>query len=486
MVVYFIRRIFQLVSKGGYGALISTNSLRDGDNRRGGLEYLIRNSGEIAMARRNLTWPGGANLVVSLVSIRKGQLSASPILDGKVVSGINDFLEESCATEIEAQCILENKALVFQGVIILGDGFLLSPAEGAALLKDKRNLDVVLPCLNGDELNNGPDQAPQRSIINFRNWSESVARSYPDPFAIVEEKVKPFRLTQNRERNRKFWWIYAEHRPGLTLAVSRLDRCFVSTKTTKFLCFSLVPTTTVFTQSLNVIASNRWELFAVLQSSLHDAWARKYSRSHVTRLAYAPTDCFENFALPRSLLRIPHPGLAALGEQYHEHRQVLMLRLWLGLTDVYNLFHSSALEAELHKHFSDRSRRDPEGLRIPEEHRAAALAYPFETALRDLEKLRRLHVELDLAVRDAYGWEDLELGHAFHEVETLPENDRTRYTLSPEARKELLRRLLQENHARAAEEAAATALPAAAKAARKPRTTKTPKVTVSPGELDLF
>jgi hypothetical protein len=163
-----------------------------------------------------------------------------------------------------------------------------------------------------------------------------------------------------------------------------------------------------------------------------------------------------------------------------------MLRLWLGLTDVYNLFHSSALEADLRKHFSDRARRDPEGLRIPEEHRAAALAYPFETAFRDLEQLRRLHVELDLAVRDAYGWQDLELGHAFHEVETLPENDRTRYTLSPEARKELLRRLLQENHARAAEEAAATKLPAAAKAARKPRTTKTAKVTVSPGELDLF
>lgn len=140
----------------------------------------------------------------------------------------------------------------------------------------------------------------------------------------------------------------------------------------------------------------------------------------------------------------------------------------------------------LHKHFSDRARRDPEGLRIPEEHRAAALVYSFETALHDLEQLRRLHVELDLAVRDAYGWQDLDLGHAFHEVETLPENDRTRYTLSPEARKELLRRLLQENHARAAEEAVATTLPAAAKAARKPRTTKTAKVTVSPGELDLF
>ena len=66
--------------------------------------------------------------------------------------------------------------------------------------------------------------------------------------------------------------------------------------------------------------------------------------------------------------------------------------------------------------------------------------------------MRRLHRELDLAVRDAYGWQDLDLGHDFHEVETLPENDRVRYTIRPAARKEVLKRLLALNHERAAEE----------------------------------
>jgi len=42
----------------------------------------------------------------------------------------------------------------------------------------------------------------------------------------------------------------------------------------------------------------------------------------------------------------------------------------------------------------------------------------------------------DLAVRDAYGWQDLDLEHAFHEVETLPDNDRVRYTISLAARRE--------------------------------------------------
>lgn len=40
-------------------------------------------------------------------------------------------------------------------------------------------------------------------------------------------------------------------------------------------------------------------------------------------------------------------------------------------------------------------------------------------------------------------------------MEALPENDRTRYTITPQARKELLTRLLKLNHQRAAEEAAA-------------------------------
>jgi hypothetical protein len=39
-------------------------------------------------------------------------------------------------------------------------------------------------------------------------------------------------------------------------------------------------------------------------------------------------------------------------------------------------------------------------------------------------------------------------------VETLPENDRVRYTISPAARKEVLKRLLALNHQRAKEETA--------------------------------
>ena len=86
--------------------------------------------------------------------------------------------------------------------------------------------------------------------------------------------------------------------------------------------------------------------------------------------------------------------------------------------------------------------------------------------LDGLLELRRLHVALDNAVRDAYGWVDLNLGHGFVEVETLPENDRVRYTISPAARKEVLKRLLALNQERASQEAAQVLALGAGKAKR--------------------
>ena len=71
---------------------------------------------------------------------------------------------------------------------------------------------------------------------------------------------------------------------------------------------------------------------------------------------------------------------------------------------------------------------------------------PDETSA-DIQKLRQLHVEMDNAVADAYGWTDLDLGHGFHETK-----QGVRYTISEPARREVLARLLKLNHERYAEE----------------------------------
>ena len=65
----------------------------------------------------------------------------------------------------------------------------------------------------------------------------------------------------------------------------------------------------------------------------------------------------------------------------------------------------------------------------------------FIEAARDILHLRELHKQMDETVLKAYGWEDIDLAHDFYEVDYLPENDRVRYTISPDARKEVLKRL---------------------------------------------
>lgn len=53
---------------------------------------------------------------------------------------------------------------------------------------------------------------------------------------------------------------------------------------------------------------------------------------------------------------------------------------------------------------------------------------------------------MEQAVSEAYGWQDIKLRQNFYEVDYLPENDRVRYTIHPESRKEILKCLLEHNH----------------------------------------
>ena len=125
---------------------------------------------------------------------------------------------------------------------------------------------------------------------------------------------------------------------------------------------------------------------------------------------YAPRDCLETFPFPNRVSE-QRATLDHIGETYHKHRRQLMLDRQEGLTKTYNRFH------------------DP------------------DEAAADIARLRELHVEMDNSVAAAYGWQDLDLSHGFHET-----GQGLRFTISEAARREVLTRLLQLNHERYAEE----------------------------------
>ena len=456
LVTFFLRRNYQIVKKGGFNAILTTNSIIDGKTREGGLDVILnKQSGSINFAVRSTKWPGVANLFVSLLGVVKDNWKCQRQLDGKSVDYISSFFEDypDLGDPFELN---QNKDQMFQGSIFLGDGFLLSYEERNRLVaSDPKNADVIFPVINGKEVNSDPKQKPGRCIINFFNWSKENSATYKSPFKIVVDRVKPVRDKVKRKSNRENWWIYAEHRPGLYNSLKKVKYCFLIARTTKHLSFSKSPINHVFTDALFVYVNDKFSKIAILQSNLHNEWARKYSGSLETRLRYSPSDCFVTFPFPQNISTAKETQLERLGEEYHDFRKKIMLKMQLGLTKTYNQFHNPYLKEfsieDIEKIPSLKAKDfqklyGKETVNLWKHLEKTEGVCSFNDAVKDIIQLRRMHKQMDETVLKAYSWEDIDLEHNFYEVDYLPENDRIRYTISPNARKEILNRLLKLNH----------------------------------------
>ncbi|MBV8129423.1 MAG: hypothetical protein JO114_17395 [Planctomycetaceae bacterium] len=417
---YFFLLAASLLREGGQLGFLATNTIAQGDTREVGLDQLTAMGCVLPRAVPSRKWPGTANLEVAHVWLRKGRWASPFVLDEKPVSGITAFLTEPGTVSGPPHRLAANAGKSFQGSIVLGMGFVLEPEEAQRLIaKNRHNKDVLYPYLNGEDLNSRPDQSPSRWVINFFDWPLDrktapepgrlcgpVAADYPDCLAIVEEKVKPERMKNNRKVYREKWWHFAEKRPELYCTIAGMERVLVCPIVTKYVSFNFVSSGIVYMHKLCVFAYDSFDALAVLNSSFHEPWVREFCSTLETRLNYSPADCFENFPLPDH-----RRVLQAVGLSFNDHRHKIMLSRQEGLTKTYNRFHN-----------------------------------PAESAT-DIQKLRDLHVEMDKAVGAAYGWSDLDLGHGIHETK-----QGIRFTISESARREVLTRLLKLNHERYAEE----------------------------------
>jgi hypothetical protein len=217
-----------------------------------------------------------------------------------------------------------------------------------------------------------------------------------------------------RKANRERWWRYAEARPGLERAVAGLREVIVQPFTAKYLFPTFVDARSVFAHPLVVIVQPTFSIYALLQSSLHEKWVWQHGSTSLDLLRYTASSVLETFPLPRE-----SKSLESLGKTYYDFRQRLIYSRNEGLTVIYNNFHNPTVVSD------------------------------------DIEKQRSLQRELDLGVAAAYGWTDLKLNHDFHGTE-----QGLRYTISEDARREVLDRLLVLNHRRHDEEQGGTALSA--------------------------
>lgn len=450
LVAFFFLRAAELMRQEGDFGLIATNTLAQGDTREVGLRQLER-SCEIRAAWTDVPWSGDATVATSQVVLRKGktrrlsftddvltlnadtsalisEYAGQKLLNDRAVTYISSFLSDG-ESEWEAKPLKVNAEIAFQGSIVLGEGFLTTAEQAAAwIAEDPRNAEVLFPYLIGEDVTSHPEQAPSRWVINFWDWTENKAKDYPLIYKWLRNAMLSNAQKLGTDRF-NIWWQFWRPRSALYHALGRghafakhpkrwdknkvpLSRVLVTSRVSKHGFMSFISNNSIISEAVCVFASSDAALFALLQSTVHRAWAYKMCSRMRTDLRYTPSSAFDTFPRPTAL----HTELSKLGERLNNERAAALKERQIGLTALYNTLHN------------------------PENKDADILA------------LRGLHADLDALAARAYGWDDLDMSHVFRTVAYLPDNDNLRHTLAEDTRLEIVRRLTLLNKERWEEE----------------------------------
>ena len=418
---YFFRRAASLIRGGGYLGLIATNSITQGLNLRVALEYLCNMGFTIYIASSSLKWPGAGAVEVSVIHLRSGSWIGPRILDGQIESDISPSLTSQRTDP--AKPLLQNVGKVYAGPFVYGDGFLLTVEESRSMISAApENAEVILPYLIGQDINGNKTHAPSRYVISFEERTEEEARKYFLPFGRLKRDVFPIRNAMNPPardmRVKTQWWKFFHPRLTLIEALKRCDAVCARSQVSTHHAVAIVPSALIPSHFVIVFLGPVDLVFPIIQSGFHEewVWSTASSLGGFNNTRYIQRDCFQTFPFPRNYFSEPvlFAAVVTAGRNYHEHRKQILLSREEGLTKMYNRFHDSADESS------------------------------------DIAQLRRLRIEMDQAVLDAYGWSGLDLDHGFHETKKS-----VRYTFNESARREVLNRLLALNHQRYADEVSA-------------------------------
>ncbi len=468
---YFLRRAYGLLREGGCFGLIATNTISQGDTRVGGLAVLRSEGANLYDVRRRVEWPGAAAVIVSVIHCRRGATEHKRI-DGAIVDDITAFLMPS-GPDVPPQKLAREGYRCFQGNIVLGIGFTFDDKSdkatplaelGRLLEADPSNQERVFPYLGGREVNDHPAHQNHRYVINFEEMSEAEARRWPDLFALLEAKVYPERATKDAKKYPRMvheWWKYWCYRTELYEHTKGFERVLVVPLISKHLSICLLPADYVISHKLAAFSLEGMAAFAILQSRVHEIWARFFSSTLGDGLNYSPTDCFETYPFPTGWEA--NEALERAGQRYYDYRAQLMLRTETGLTKTYNRFH-------------DRDEDSPE-----------------------IQQLRELHEAMDHAVLEAFGWSELaeRVSNEFqleYEVAEDEGGGRSkkkpwRYKWPERVHDEVLARLLALNHQRVVQRVvgrAATDKSSKKKCSKRKRTKRKTKRKPSATQPALF
>ena len=377
LVSYWFERAREMVASGRAKrcGLLATQAIRNGLNRT--VLDRIKQSGDIFMAFSDRVWIlDGAAVQVSIIGFDDGTESQRH-LNGQEVNRVNADLTASLDLT-KRKRLQENQGLAYSGTKKYGpfeieDALALEMLAAIGNPNERTNRDVVKPWVNGLDVT---QRGRNMWIIDFGvNTSLEEAALYEKPFEYVQRLVKPIRQKDRDAATRDNWWLFQRPRPEMRTALIELDRFIVTPAVSKHRFFTWLEHPTVPDQQLVVIATNDDYMLAVLESNLHELWARANAsqlRDALSGTRYTLTTTFETFPFPWPPGHEPvdDPRVEAIAQAARE--LVEKRDAWLNPPD--------ATEADLKK-------------------RTLTNLYNQRPTWLDLA-----HKKLDAAVFDAYGW----------------------------------------------------------------------------------
>lgn len=408
---FFFRRCGQLVRHSGTFGLLATNTISQGVTRGVGLSKLLESGWRIYNAAKSFNWPGKAAVIASMVSLFNGEWKGGTRLGTTLCSNISSMLDADDPIQGEPHPLHSNKSLCHEGSTIWGEEFIISEEFAHNLIdEDARNRQVVKPVIGGVDLNNSVVVSPPRWVIDMGERDFEEARQYAGPFEYLERSIYPKRKDLDPDKYRRVvegWWKYFNARQGMYRAIEEngfrriLARCRVS----DFHIIEWLPTGIVYLDTVMLFLLDQWWHYSILQSAVHEVWARRYSSTLKNDMRYIGKSCFDTFPFPD----VPSPVdvLERLGISHYETRKKLCEQ-------------TNMSRGKIASKVNDQTATG-----------------------HDIDEMRVAIMSLDAAVISAYGWDDVSLAHGFRQIA-----GRTKFFVAESASNEILMRLLKLNHER--------------------------------------
>jgi len=329
-----------------------------------------------------------------------------------------------------------NKDLSNRGVSLFGSGFILTREQAVKLGYGKKGFpeSVIREYRNGRDLTQSTRDV---LVIDLFGYSAKQAREeVPQVYQWIAEYVKPERDKNKRKVRRENWWLFGETNPKLRTQLAGLTRYIATVETSKHRFFKFLDSEILPDNKLLCVASPDPRILGALSSRMHVVWSFRTGGNLGVGNdpVYVKSRCFETFPFPDPDEATKN-RISELAEQLDTHRKRQQDRHpGLTMTGMYNVLE------KLRRQALPGSNEEPLADKEKEIHEQGLVSV-----------LRELHDDLDRAVFEAYGWNDLAEKLVGRPGATTPWPEKPEE--QAEAEEELLQRLVDLNHQRAAEEA---------------------------------